>query len=484
MHFIGNSSLTLHHPQENEKNKRPFSLTYDAGWTVLSLVVSCAVTILAFFVMGLEGEYIGDFFRKLGLLRLKRDEEQITDDDSDDEHKTRHPAVITDLGMKENRPSVKNKIWQRKISNKARGFLHSRVISDDKQAGADDGQRGPRGSQQDDVFPVIIKPSPSDPVASGYDNIPVDPASAGSLHVEPYDPALLRASIASATAEILPVLDSDYTSSQAESSVNPSFSFPSSFSQADSPSTSVTSDKVSSDGLRDTAAELAFPTGRRSSVPNLVVPGTMIRDFAKQQSNLSRIQSLPETDVDESQAKAIFPARSDEAIYAGRQDPIPDGASGVRRRSSCQQSSRDALSEKNTTDMTVSPTVDETYEDRQARHARRRHRRSERNRTSKLKRWLGLDVVTVEDVLKILISGAIAGVGIAGMRALFPLCLVFMSNANHRQITLAKYPSTMSDWSVTAQLLSSAASLSLALRYSRGFTSCSSSCDRSSNMDG
>lgn len=431
MHFIGNSSLTLHHPQEKEKNKRPFSLTYDAGWTVLSLFVSCAVTILAFFVMGLEGEYIGDFFRKLGVLRARRDDEQVTDDDSDAEDKTRHPAVITDLSMKEKRTSVKSKLWQMKISSKSRESAQSTSITGDKKIGTSDSQPGRRGSRQEEVIPVIIKPSPSDPVASGYDNIPVDPASVRTRHSEPYDPALRRASIASATAEILPVLDSDYSSSQAESSVNPSFSFPSSFSEADSPSTSVTSDKVSPNVSRDAVAEKAFATGRRSSVPNLVVPGTMVRDFGKQQSNLTRIQSLPETDVDESHAKGIFPARSEEAIYAGRQDHIPDDPTGVRRRSIGQQSSPDVLSDKENVNMTVSPTVDETYEDRQARHARRRRRRSERNRTSKFKRWLGLDVVTVEDVLKIIFSGAIAGVGIAGMRELFPRCRIFTSNAIH-----------------------------------------------------
>ena len=52
MHFIFNNSLTLHHPQESELATPSLFLQYDAGYTVLSLVVSCIAMTIAFFIMG------------------------------------------------------------------------------------------------------------------------------------------------------------------------------------------------------------------------------------------------------------------------------------------------------------------------------------------------------------------------------------------------------------------------------------------------
>lgn len=54
MHFIGNNSLVLRVPTTGDKSYPPLTLAYAAGWTVLSLCVSCLCMTGAFFVMGLE----------------------------------------------------------------------------------------------------------------------------------------------------------------------------------------------------------------------------------------------------------------------------------------------------------------------------------------------------------------------------------------------------------------------------------------------
>ncbi|KAL7419782.1 hypothetical protein Q5752_005698 [Cryptotrichosporon argae] len=51
MHFVGNQSLSLHHPQQKQYGYPTLFLSYDAGFSILSLVVSCFAMIFAFFVM-------------------------------------------------------------------------------------------------------------------------------------------------------------------------------------------------------------------------------------------------------------------------------------------------------------------------------------------------------------------------------------------------------------------------------------------------
>ncbi|KAL1410198.1 hypothetical protein Q8F55_004203 [Vanrija albida] len=50
MHFVGNQSLSLHHPESHDFPI--LYLSYSGGYTVLSLVASCSAMTLAFFIMG------------------------------------------------------------------------------------------------------------------------------------------------------------------------------------------------------------------------------------------------------------------------------------------------------------------------------------------------------------------------------------------------------------------------------------------------
>ncbi|BEI88010.1 uncharacterized protein CcaverHIS019_0107280 [Cutaneotrichosporon cavernicola] len=55
MHFVGNQSLALHHPKQLEDPSYPdIHLSYQGGYTVLSLVASCLAMTFAFFVMGTD----------------------------------------------------------------------------------------------------------------------------------------------------------------------------------------------------------------------------------------------------------------------------------------------------------------------------------------------------------------------------------------------------------------------------------------------
>lgn len=55
MHFVGNQSLALHHPRQDDDPTFPnIYLGYQAGYTVLSLVASCLAMTFAFFVMGTD----------------------------------------------------------------------------------------------------------------------------------------------------------------------------------------------------------------------------------------------------------------------------------------------------------------------------------------------------------------------------------------------------------------------------------------------
>lgn len=52
MHFVGNQALTLYHPLDELHHAK--YLTYSAGYTVLSMVVSCLAMTFAFYVMGTD----------------------------------------------------------------------------------------------------------------------------------------------------------------------------------------------------------------------------------------------------------------------------------------------------------------------------------------------------------------------------------------------------------------------------------------------
>ena len=72
MHFVFNNALSLHHPMQDMRMYPSLYLQYDAGFTVLSLVASITAMTLAFFIMGTD---MHDWFTLPGK-RRKRDEKR------------------------------------------------------------------------------------------------------------------------------------------------------------------------------------------------------------------------------------------------------------------------------------------------------------------------------------------------------------------------------------------------------------------------
>lgn len=408
MHFIGNNSLTLHHPQEAELHKRPFSLTYEAGWTVLSLVVSCVVTILAFFVMGLEGDYIQGFFRKIGLVRPTSEDGSTSEEENEEMAEARNAAVVTDLSLKEKKPS-KRRMWSKKVGKRQQDKIPDelKVSADAKRHGAH--ELADRKSQtvekdfgredfhQQASIPVVIKPPPSDPVASGYDNPLVDPATLDPSDVEPYDPTLRRASVASIPSDILPVIGTFGNVALDKDQITPKVT---PFWQSQ----------------EEPAMRL---TGHRASLPHLFPPASAVRDYPKPPTNLSRIQSLPENYPDETLLPGLATETTGDRTRTGQQHNIESSIAEIRRRTSQtshMSNDKKVMEEEDRRSFQESPTSSESYSKLRDKRHRSRRRKKECIRSSRLRRRLGLDVVTVEDVVKIFFSGAIAGIGIAGMR--------------------------------------------------------------------
>ncbi|KAJ9107335.1 hypothetical protein QFC21_000785 [Naganishia friedmannii] len=401
MHFVGNNSLTLHHPREVELNKQPFSLTYEAGWTVLSLVVSCLVTILAFFVMGLEGEYVQDFFKKIGLAPPRSEDGSTSEEDDEEASEARNAAVVTDLSLKEKKPS-KRKMWGEKVGHQVQVPDKLRTVMDarrhdvhelaDRKSQTVEKDLDREDLRHESAIPVVIKPSRSDPVASGYDNSPIDPARLDLLNVEPYDPTLRRASVVSIRADILPENGTNSNSEPIAPGAPP-------FWQAE---------------------ENAEPhsTGHRASLQHFFPPASAIREYPRPPTNLSRIQSLPENYLDEMPVQGFPIETTGNHTRVGKQYNADGSSADIRRytsQTSPDSTDKDAAEEEDLHSIQDSPTSSDKYAELRKRRHSRRQGRKEYVRTSRLKRRLGLDVVTVEDVVKIFFSGAIAGIGIAGM---------------------------------------------------------------------
>jgi NO-binding membrane sensor protein with MHYT domain len=72
MHFVFNNALSLHHPMQDMQMYPSLYLQYDPGFTVLSLVASITAMTLAFFIMGTD---MHDWFTLPGK-RRRRDEKR------------------------------------------------------------------------------------------------------------------------------------------------------------------------------------------------------------------------------------------------------------------------------------------------------------------------------------------------------------------------------------------------------------------------
>jgi hypothetical protein len=542
MHFIGNNSLVLHHPLEKERGYPSLTLAYAAGWTVLSLVVSCTCMIGAFFVMGLEvgwERWLGRLFggrkrrgngnvglgagevgvglevrqrrmstnttSELGhgganeaadgneieleitdlsdhalrdrpgeILALDKDavvkkKKAISEDYRKHELKLKLDAVIDklewalgwsmiDLGSRGGRAERRKRKWEE-------------TKAEDKNERADEAGRqnqedeewDHKGLQKEDLAPVHVRPPPSDPVASGYDNEVLDddivPAKINRMDRSPYDtgrssrepPRKLSGREAEEGIIPVPVSASNryarrgsvpniklrdrapYSPLSADSTAplfSPTFTFP-------GPGSTLASERTTP--LTGSTTTSLYPPpsilqGRRASVPvNSLFP----REASTPTYTLARIQSYTEPDGDDPLAGRTVDLGDDEKQAAGGLANREAGISGMnhnekRRESVASVSFRmDALGDTSTTNLNRSSGAVERNEmtralsalseDGHSRPSSRRRpskTRSDKSGTwlNKFKHLMGYDVVTRQEVRKILVAGTICGWGIAGMR--------------------------------------------------------------------
>ena len=535
MHFIGNNSLVLHHPLEQEKGYPSLTLAYAPGWTVLSLVVSCTCMIGAFFVMGLEVGWdrwhgkvsrVGNIFRRgtaTGGIRVNGGEDaqhpphhhrhrndhgdvvyedepvEITDlsdhalkdrpgdvlaldkdaavkkkknlstDLRKHEIKLKLDAVIDklewalgwsmiDLG---NRPGGRAERRKKQWEETRAEDKNDRLDSEGRAQEDEDGWDG-KVSQKEEPAPVHIRPPPSDPVASGYDNevLENDIVPANRYDRSPFDtgrssrepPRKLsgreaeegivpvpapttgryarRGSVPNIKLRDLAPFAPPLSADSAQPLFSPTFSFPGPGSTLHSERTTPLSGTTSAGSLYPPPSILQ---GRRASVPvNALFP----RELPSSTFTLARIQSRPEVDGEDPLAGSPHDESAGEnqpIEMSARREPLGQASSILekRRESTASVTFRmDALGDTSTTNLYRPTPVERqdtarslTLSNGDGESRRGRSRRSSKTCSESDKGWLakaksllGYDVVTKQEVRKILIAGTICGWGIAGMR--------------------------------------------------------------------
>ena len=423
MHFIFNNSLSLHHPLHNPKYPGMY-LSYRADYTILSLVASCSAMTIAFFVMGthLEDWYCTGRRRRRGSGSSSSDSNHQGATDEYGNWKSAHKALrrgtmgvgallvqagavakwsLVDPGEgSEEQPGWRSAL--RKMSGKeekeggasSSGNADEDVIKSDKKLEEIDfrfGRSAVKYEMQRRVVDsaVSMEMSPTHGGSSirlmpSNASIPRTPQPAfyphttrqGPNHYEP-DPAT------SPTSEVFtpgfnfpPRTDNEPNSSTA--SLLPKFTLNSSTS---------TWRPSSPDFSQNSLPRLPDMSQRRASLPTAILSSPKPEPSSHRVARtLTRIQSLPEADQElSSNTRPSSFAKKDM------------GSSNPKSSMTAQLT---ALNES-----------EPSPPERKVRIARR-------HGMSKFEKFLGLDIVTVPDIIKVFITGTIAGFGVAAMREL------------------------------------------------------------------
>lgn len=424
MHFIGNNSLSLHHPEEHRYKIRPLYLTYSAGWTVLSLVVSCTVMTAAFFIMGYE---IHDLRRMLGFQSSKEtedtDSEGMTKSEADEDdvysaskqtwkEEKKRSAKATVASLKRGMgdiitKSAKVASWTMLDSGK---FTLSGTSASERKPKqlydeAEAEFRGPAARQNSVASSEHVVPMRR--TEEDQSSIALGPLSSSFVDVRP---CLAETDTRGAPLSSLPVaiaarrgslpfaLQQGPPPSPSSAFFTPGYSFPPPASSAPPiddatppwlrmPEAVLNPGYTMADAQPVDAKVTAF---RRASLPAVSFPPSAVtksdRDtvFHRGGGGLTRIQSLSEHEND------LQPVRS-RSSHDSEVDDIDE-------------------SERVKAVLDTVPKAERKPDDKQLRR-----RRAE----AWLAAFLGLDVVTKGEILKIVITGFIAGLGIAGMRKYF-----------------------------------------------------------------
>ena len=427
MHFIFNNSLSLHHPLRTEKLYPVIYLTYDPGFTVLSLVASCTAMTIAFFVMG---THLHDWYCVPGRRRGGSSSSQ-----SSSRSSSRHGA--DDYGKWK---SSQKKALRRGTAGVgallqqagavAKWSLMDTVDEIEKQDWKPGmceirgkGQKGEEKEIDDDEDGIIKRDQKLEELdfrlGSSAVNIELERRQASNEVSAANSPTFRASSIrlmpsnSSLPQSSLPVLyppRSRHSSPQTQIEPMPfppqsnevftqGFNFPphvevepSALTVSLIPKNTPSANSVSiwrpgSPQMGDSSSgRLPDMSQRRASLPTASLSSVRPEPSIYRNANtLTRIQSLPEAD---SEPPVMVRAVSDEKRSAKRMsDPKVSAVDQI-----------DALEDP------VKPPD------------QRRVRIIGKPVVNKLERFLGFDAVTTADIIKVFLTGTIAGFGVASMR--------------------------------------------------------------------
>lgn len=413
MHFVFNNALGLKHPLHPEY---PVSyLSYNAGFTILSLVVSCLAMTIAFFIMGTK---LGDW--KCGS-RAKR----------------RHKK-IKDRGSKSQRERDEYREWKSshkkgiQAGSKGHRSLLTRAGSHSTWSALDPETETSERSLRAKLFGTRRKSGWKDDTRlDGPENLDKDLQEMefrlGKAAVEEELERKAREALDGRMGRraSLPIAQSlnDFSSPPAEfhpdrvrsslpesaSVFTPNFSFP-----AQSPSlfprtnttdiSQSTASNLESYSNADPHPFSARHEWRRASLPTNILftqPPKRPSYSGPSGSGLSRIQSLPEGDIDPPPSPTTI-LRSNASQNSDTSDEAKVSLSPEAQLHGLQQE-KSASSED----------VREGKRDRWAKV------NEKKNLWGKLGAFLGFDIVTAAEVIKVFVTGITAGFGVVGMRKSF-----------------------------------------------------------------
>ncbi|WWC69018.1 uncharacterized protein I206_102954 [Kwoniella pini CBS 10737] len=421
MHFVFNNALSLHHPWMDKNSYPALYLSYDPGFTVLSLVVSCLAMTMAFFVMGtqIRDWLIWPGFRKKGKPGRRNSPSKLEADDYG-KWKNSHKKVIRrgtmgvgalfaqasnaakwslmDLeGSGElngnNRPSLKDKLgdYTGKTSNwkeEVQGMYspmkaqNEGMFEDDEALKELDFRLGKDAVRQElerragATTPTSTRASQNGSLHHSTSSHPITP-----LPVI-YAPSSRRSSVTSG----IPLTSPDV--------FTPGFNFPPRiepdyFDHANLASPAAGGQKVRAPSPTFGESTSNFqPERRRASLPTNVLTTHRERpSYSGPSTTLARIQSLPEGDLEPSSSGSV--SSNEEEKNVSKISPT-----SITARLSSFTGRTEATSE---------------------RSQKRVRLKTTSTRWTRLGMFLGFDVVTPTEVMKIVITGTIAGFGVVGM---------------------------------------------------------------------
>ncbi|KAK8861350.1 hypothetical protein IAR55_002169 [Kwoniella newhampshirensis] len=413
MHFVFNNALSLHHPMMDQGSYPALYLAYNAGYTVLSLVVSCLAMTMAFFVMGTK---LKDWVM-LGSSKKKRANQRRRSSgganraDADDYRtwKSTHRKVMRrgTMGVgalfaqagsvaKWSMMDTDGGTDQSKIGGKSpkydfsAGALQSNApyaLNDDDKLIAED------KTLQELQFRLgteAVKEEISRRVGGSMSTSPSDSRRpsinlSASGHPTPsvplpvtYPPSSRRASLATTMPDSHHAL------------FTPGFNFPARSDTTTNPTPSSGPPLLMDSSFGEEAPPYQYDRRRASFPANVLSAHRSDRPSYSGPTTLARIQSLSEGDIDTS-----IPGSASPSSPSSEEKHFPSGTPRTAMDQLSSLSEKDGVSSKRSS---------------------KKVRLIGRSTTlTRIGMFLGFDVVTPAEIAKIFITGITAGFGVVGM---------------------------------------------------------------------